>query len=248
MANPVFPRYDYRVQPREVDLTKKATIIALGDYILHTAGEDADRIGFGIRQMQSDNTTWVLSRMAIEVERFPDEYESYTIATWVSEINRLMTTRNFIVEDAQGRRIAAATTNWAMIDMRTRQPLDLRDNIRYSEALIPVACPIDRAARIARIGNTLRGTHRIRYSDIDFNQHTNSMKYIQWMIDTLPLEKLTDRKMKRLDINFIHETRFGEQVTIFGEETPEADLFEIKLDEGDTPVCKASFRWGESQR
>ena len=134
MENPVYPRYDYCVQPREVDLTKKATIIALGDYILHSAGEDADRIGFGIRRMQSADTTWVLSRMAIEVERFPDEYESYTIGTWVGEINRLMTTRNFVVEDAQGRRIAAATTNWAMIDMRTRQPLDLRDNIRYSEA------------------------------------------------------------------------------------------------------------------
>ena len=43
--------YDFQVQPREVDLTKRATLIALGDHILHTAGEDADRNGFGIRTL-----------------------------------------------------------------------------------------------------------------------------------------------------------------------------------------------------
>ena len=86
-----YARYDYAVQPREVDLTKRATIITLGDSILHTAGEDADRIGFGIRNLQSKDSTWVLSRMAVEIDRLPAEYERYTVGTWVGEIGRLMT-------------------------------------------------------------------------------------------------------------------------------------------------------------
>lgn len=81
-----YARYDYAVQPREVDLTKRATIITLGDSILHTAGEDADRIGFGIRNLQSKDSTWVLSRMAVEIDRLPAEYERYTVGTWVGEI------------------------------------------------------------------------------------------------------------------------------------------------------------------
>ena len=60
-------KYDYRVQPGDVDLTQKASIITLGNHILHAAGEDADRLGFGLRWMQSNNTTWVLSRMAIDI-------------------------------------------------------------------------------------------------------------------------------------------------------------------------------------
>lgn len=133
-----YARYDYAVQPREVDLTKRATIITLGDSILHTAGEDADRIGFGIRNLQSKDSTWVLSRMAVEIDRLPAEYERYTVGTWVGEIGRLMTTRNFIVTDAGGQRIAAASTLWAMIDVKTRQPLDLRDNVDYSRALLAI--------------------------------------------------------------------------------------------------------------
>ena len=50
-------KYDYRVQPGDVDLTQKASIITLGNHILHAAGEDADRLGFGLRWMQSNNTT-----------------------------------------------------------------------------------------------------------------------------------------------------------------------------------------------
>lgn len=134
-----YARYDYAVQPREVDLTKRATIITLGDSILHTAGEDADRIGFGIRNLQSKDSTWVLSRMAVEIDRLPAEYERYTVGTHGSARSaRLMTTRNFIVTDAGGQRIAAASTLWAMIDVKTRQPLDLRDNVDYSRALLAI--------------------------------------------------------------------------------------------------------------
>ena len=218
-----YARYDYAVQPREVDLTKRATIITLGDSILHTAGEDADRIGFGIRNLQSKDSTWVLSRMAVEIDRLPAEYERYTVGTWVGEIGRLMTTRNFIVTDAGGQRIAAASTLWAMIDVKTRQPLDLRDNVDYSRALLAIPCPID----------------------IDFNQHTNSMKYIQWMLDALPLEKLTGCRMKRLDVNFVHETRYGQQLVVCCEYGTDRDRFEIRFEDG-TAACKAAIRWETS--
>ena len=221
-----YARYDYAVQPREVDLTKRATIITLGDSILHTAGEDADRIGFGIRNLQSKDSTWVLSRMAVE-------------------IGRLMTTRNFIVTDAGGQRIAAASTLWAMIDVKTRQPLDLRDNVDYSRALLAIPCPIDKPAKIGRIEGVPCDSRRVRYSDIDFNQHTNSMKYIQWMLDALPLEKLTGCRMKRLDVNFVHETRYGQQLVVCCEYGTDRDRFEIRFEDG-TAACKAAIRWETS--
>ena len=234
--------YTYQVQPREVDLTKKATIFTMGDCILHAAGEDADKNGFGVRTLQENNTSWVLSRMAMEIYRFPQEYEQYEIETWVNEINRLMTVRNFILKDREGKVIGAAITNWAMIDMQTRQPLDLRTNTEYSNILITTQSPVEKPARILRIDGELSHTHKIRYSDIDFNQHTNSMRYIQMMIDTLPLERIIGRTFRRLDINFVHETKYGQQIRIFTEDTDKTSNFEIQLEDS-TPVCKASIGW-----
>lgn len=237
--------YPYQVHPREVDFTKRATLFSLGDSILHTAGEDADRTGFGVRNLQQHNTTWVLSRMAIEIERYPDEYEHYEIGTWISEIGRMMTTRNFIVRDNNGNRIAAASTNWAIIDMQSRRPLDLRANVSsYSETPIH-ECPIEAPRRIAGFTGEMADDRYVRYSEIDFNQHTNTMKYIQWMMDTLPLSRLQDTSIRRMDINFIHETRYGEHLRIYHDTLATEERFEIRRASDELSVCRASFQWKE---
>ena len=243
MTQREYPFYDYCVQPHEVDLTKRATIITLGDMLLHAAGADADRIGFGVATLQEAHTTWVLSRMAIEMERFPREYEACRIGTWVGEINRLMTVRNMVIEDEQGHRLGAACTCWAMIDMASRHALDLTKNVHYSKTLLPYETPVGKPLRIARVDGREVDQHRVRYSDIDFNQHTNTMKYIQWMVDTLPLERLTEGKMRRLDINFLHETRFGDSVRILHAADAQSDRFELLRFDDATPVCRALFEW-----
>ena len=61
--------YIYRIEPGDADFMKRATLMSLADYILHTAGEDADRGGFGVRDLNLHNASWVLTRMALEVER-----------------------------------------------------------------------------------------------------------------------------------------------------------------------------------
>ncbi len=62
--------------------------------------------------------------MAVEIDRLPAEYGRYTVGTWVGEIGRLMTTRNFIVTDARRTTDRGGFPLWAMIDVKNRQPLD----------------------------------------------------------------------------------------------------------------------------
>ncbi|MFQ8806906.1 MAG: acyl-[acyl-carrier-protein] thioesterase [Alistipes indistinctus] len=236
-------KYDYRVQPGDVDLTQKASIITLGNHILHAAGEDADRLRLRPPLDAEQQYHMGTLRMAIEMDRYPDEYEHYQIETWVSDINRLMTTRNFILHDRAGNAIGKGCTHWSMIDFKTRLPLDLRTLEHYMAAVIATDPPIDRPAKIAKVNGTATAAHRIRYSDIDFNQHTNSMKYVQWMVDMLPLEKLTSQRLRRLDINFLHETRYGQQVVIAMENSEEADKSEIRPEGSDQAACKAALFW-----
>lgn len=236
--------YHYTVQPREVDLTKRATIFAMGDYVLHTAGEDADQNGFGIRALNDGNMSWVLSRMAIEINRYPNEYEQFVIETWVGDIGRLMTTRNFVIKDTSGEVIGGACTQWAMIDLNTRGPLDLRTNPDYISAIREEEPPITRPTKVAKVDGELCEQRTIKYSDIDFNQHTNSMRYVQWMVDTQPLEMLTNRRLQRLDINFMHETRYADQIALFASSSQTQTLFEIQLPDK-TAVCKAAISWHE---
>lgn len=118
-------QYNYRVEPQDVDFTLRATIPSLGSAILNTAGIDAHGKGFGVDALNADNHSWVLSRMAVEFDCQPGQYTDYTIATWINEYGRVLSTRNFTLTDAAGNEFGRAVTQWAMIDLKSRSALDL---------------------------------------------------------------------------------------------------------------------------
>ena len=97
--------YDYRVEPQDVDFTLRATIPALGSAILNTAGIDAHGKGFGVDALNAGNHSWVLSRMALEFDRMPGQYTDYTVATWINEYGRVLSTRNFTLTAAAGSKV-----------------------------------------------------------------------------------------------------------------------------------------------
>ena len=105
-------RYNYRVEPQDVDFTLRATIPSLGGSILNTAGIDAHGKGFGVDALNADNHSWVLSRMAVEFDCQPTQYTDYTVATWISDYGRVLSTRNFTLTDAAGREFGRAVTQW----------------------------------------------------------------------------------------------------------------------------------------
>ena len=75
--------------------------------------------------LNADNHSWVLSRMAVEFDCQPGQYTDYTIATWINESGRVLSTRNFTLTDAAGNEFGRAVTQWAMIDLKSRSALDL---------------------------------------------------------------------------------------------------------------------------
>ncbi len=236
--------YNYRVEPQDVDFTLRAKAVSLISAILNTAGIDAHGKGFGVDAlMNASNTSWVLSRMAVELDSRPAEYRDYTVATWISDYGRLLSTRNFTLTDAEGHEFGRAVTQWAMIDLRSRTAVDLSWVGReHAEAIVDAPSPTERPRKIRSVTPTESLTRRVVYSDIDFNRHVNTIRYIEMMYDLLPVELLTSEAPMRLDIHFLKECRFGQTLTVGCERRPEGGLFEIGNDEG-TVAVRAAIEW-----
>lgn len=235
--------YRYRVEPQEVDFSLRATIPALGEAILNTAGTDAHGKGFGVDALNADNHSWVLSRMAVEVDNRPVQYTDYDIATWINEYGRVLSTRNFTLTDAAGNEFGRAVTQWAMIDLKSRSALDLSwVGQSHADAIVDCPSPTDKPRKIRSVTPTETTRHRVAYSDIDFNRHVNTMRYIEMMLDMLPLELLTDEAPVRLDIHFLKECRYGQTLVIGCERQGRKALFEIS-GEPDTVAVRASIEW-----
>lgn len=236
--------YKYRVEPQEVDFTLRATVPALGSAILNTAGADAHGKGFGVDALNADNHSWVLSRMAIELDYQPRQYTDYTIATWINDYGRVLSTRNFtLTDDTAGREFGRAVTQWAMIDLRSRAALDLSwVGDQHSDAIVDAPSPTDKPRKIREVNPSQTILHRVVYSDIDFNRHVNTLRYIEMMLDMLPLELLTREAAMRLDIHFLHECRYGQTLAVGYEQRGDSALFEIRPDDGVAAV-RASIEW-----
>ena len=80
------------------------------------------------------------------------------------------------------------------------------------------------------------------YSDIDFNRHVNTMRYIEMMLDMLPVDMLTQEAPVRLDIHFLKECRVGQTLTVGCELRGRSALIEISAD-GAAAAVRASIEW-----
>lgn len=232
--------YRYTAGSRDMDFAGRATPTAIIHYILETAGRDADLNGFGVRDLNAGNCTWVLMRLAVEFYTFPCKDEEFTVRTWVSGVNRMMTVRNMELTAADGSLIAAAVTQWAIIDLEKRSALDVRAHIDYEGKVSDEPSPIDQPARLRDIVPQQTKHHIVTCGDIDFNRHMTSLKYISLMTEMFPMEFCETRRVARADINFLHESLYGQELTIGYEQRGDESLFAVTDDTGRS-LCLGSM-------
>lgn len=206
--------YKNMVQPKSVDCTRRASVAAIIGYMLDVAGEDADRKGFGISALDNESTTWVLSRLAVDIKSQPKQYEEIAVDTWVNEFNRLSSTRNFRIH--RGKEcVANGVSQWCMLNMQTRQVVDMSLlKERYLQAMVDEPSPISAPARLRPITPVGSASRPVVYSDIDFNRHVNTLRYVDLIFDNVPLDIIEQNNGLRIDINFIAEALYGEVLTI----------------------------------
>lgn len=57
--------------------------------------------------------------------------------------------------------------------------------------------------------------YRVRFSDIDSNKHVNNAKYLDWMVDCLDYDKLTQYLPQKVWIKFEKEISYGHTIDSF---------------------------------
>ncbi len=230
--------YSFRVQPQFVDFQFQATMASLGDILLTTAGFNADDNGFGLRRLHQMDSAWVLSRMAIEMSRFPKQYENIHVETWVEEVGRANTTRNFCIRDDKNEIIGNACTIWVFFDMKTRRAKDLQTLEGIHEYANGEPALIEKPVKLHEVDGARFDGFNVKYSDIDINGHVNSIRYIQWISDCFSLDTYRNNTIKRFEINYMTEMLYGDFAEVYRSEAEQGDYrFEIR--KGDKTACRA---------
>ena len=237
--------YQFVAEPFHVDFMEKLTMGVLGNHLLNCAGFHAAEHGFGIATLNENHYTWMLSRLAVEMEEMPRAYEKFSIQTWVENVYRLFTDRNFAILNQDGKPIGYARSIWAMISMETRKPADLLalHGGKITDYICKKECPIAKAGRVKVTEQTPCSEYLVKYSDIDLNGHVNSIKYIEHALDLFPLEMFRNKSIHRFEVAYVAESYYGDKLSFYREQVGENE-YDIEIKKNGMEVvarCKVIF-------
>jgi medium-chain acyl-[acyl-carrier-protein] hydrolase len=208
---------EYLVHVYETGPDGYLSIPSFFNYLQDIASDHAIKLGFGREDLLRSNRFWVLSRIYAEIAVMPVWEDRVIITTWPNGTDKLFALRNFDIRSADGRHVASATSSWLILDRTTKkiQRPDALLSHFYSD-LIPNQSPIRYASRLdfSMTDPAVTGPFPIKISDLDINLHVNNVKYLTWVSDTYDLDFVMNNAPKSVEINYLAESRFGDEVII----------------------------------
>ena len=214
-------KYKNVAEPFHCDFHRELFMGHLGNHLLNAADFHSNDRGFGMVFLNTINKTWVLSRLVIEMDEMPMIYDEFYVETWVENAMRYFTHRNFHISNADGKTLGWGRSIWAMIDTRSRQPVNLFD-IKDGEINEWVdsekTAPIERPSRVKMSDKAeLVYEYKARYNDVDMNGHVNSVKSIEHVLDIFPTDIFRQKRVKRFDIAYVAESHAGDTLRFYKE-------------------------------
>ncbi len=233
-----------QVRSFDVDATRLMTGVSLCRCFLEAAWNHAENLGMGFTGLAGQGKFWVLSRLRLEVEEYPAWGSGATLRTWPRGITSAFALREFELLNGAGRCVAAGTSAWLIVDSTSKRPQRLHK-------LWPQLAALDGRAALGRDpeklpdleGWTGESTLRVLYSDIDVNRHVNSTRYLSWILDAYPPGFHLSHSLRVIEVNYLNETREGEQVTVRSKECEPGRFSHSVLKSDGVEACRARFEW-----
>lgn len=187
------------------------------DLAQEAANLHAAILGFGYDDMIASKTAWVLSRMHVVFVHTPRWRDDVTLFTWHKGLERLFFLRDFMMTDREGNPKIKATTSWLVLNLETRRlvrdPNLLDEGTICSENVLDN--PADKVVMPKGVEPQFVTGHLVGYSDLDMNGHANNAMYMQWAMDAVNYEISSVKPVKEFTINFNHEVKPQETVSIY---------------------------------
>ena len=229
--------YEYEIKYQEVDGNKKLRLFNLENYLLEVAGTVADQLGFGIAQLHPKGLTWILTRLSLEMYELPTHCEKVRFETWIESNAHMLSTRNFRIYSGD-KLIGQCKSVWAVLDLQKREIVNIFDDPIFADSVDGDVIEMARVRMTTLPEPTGCMPHKIVYSDIDYNGHCNSCRYLQAIMDAY-LPNYYGKKI-RLDINYSKEVMLGDELQTYYLVAADGVQYQQKNQNGETS-CSAKI-------
>ena len=233
----------FKVHTYEVDIHNRLTVQTLAQFLQESASNHAALLGFGVEYLLGNNRTWVLSRLAIEIEEFIPLGETITIKTWPAATEKLFFIRDFEITNSKGSIIGSATSYWIFIDTKNSRPVHpSKKEIVFDYENIERGFNRSLSKLPSQEDMEPSRSFHVRYSDLDLNNHVNNIKYIEWGMEGIDPVYKKKHIPFRLEINFLSEAKYDHIVELSMKKAI-SENFDHSLYIANNEICRIKTGW-----
>ena len=240
----IFER-DYFIHYYQTGLDGKASLVSVLRMLEDIAILHCESLDLGLVYNKRNNVGWMLSRWYVEIKRMPEFKETIKIKTEPKDMNKYFANREYKIYGESGEEIASANSLWIFVNTDRRKPImipkDVYEGFGIKEEAIG---KLDKLKEVESIGDyDIKKKYHILADAIDANRHTNNSQYISFFIDALPSSIMEKINIKRLIVNYLKETKQGDELEVLLKVKEGINEFRIvtKISNGEKEVCRAEI-------
>lgn len=238
----------HEVSYYECDINKTMTFPSMLGVVIKTSEEQSDHLGRGTDFVSSFGLTWVITNYSMNINRLPHVGEKIDVITQAMQYNKFFCYRNFWIHDEEGNELVEIESVFVLMDLVNRKMSSVNEEIIAPFESEKIK-KIKRQEKIEPIESGLMLPYRVRFYDIDSNQHVNNTMYFNWIIDVLGYDFLTTHTPKHVLIRFDKEVEYGNEIESHYEQTVSGTevktRHEIRMQE--RLYCAANILWEKNE-
>lgn len=225
-------RQDYIIPFYEADVTSKVKISHLVNKSLEVSGWQAHSLGWSdLRLFEEYGLVWVVTEYQFTIHRLPVFLEKITIETEAISYNKLYCYREFRILDESGQLLVTLLCSFVLMDTQTRKVHPVIDEVVAPFGAEKVKA-IRRGEKMAELVEPAVSERQVTYFDLDMNGHVNNSKYLDWFIESLGRDFLSQHEPKALTIKYSKEVHYGKTVQVASELTGLTSRHDLITEDG----------------
>jgi len=241
--------FDKQFELRYFEMNKfgEASSTTILTLLEETAADHCYSINHSLYDLEKQNIGWVLLSGIMEMDRYPVYKEKIVIRTWLSNYSTIKGIRENIIYDEHGSIIGKAKGLWVFFDIQRRRPIQIPDAIKEKWSFYSEECithDITKKIEIVDSSDYIKEFKVNRY-DVDTNHHVNNIRYLQWLIESIPEDVIDNFYLHSIDGRFIAEAQLGDTIMSFTESNFSNNSFvhNIKTHGNDKVCATAKTIW-----
>lgn len=203
----------------EINSQRQASPVTVLNYFEEVAARQSEECGYGLGKLMSRGLIWILTNWSMQMERYPGWMEDVIVETRVCSFERFYAFRDFCIRDKHKRIMGTAASRWIFYDLKRNRPVRVTPDIAGAfgvDVRQASGCKLPEIGSAESFEQKLE--FRVRLSDIDMYKHVNNTRYVEWMLEAVPVYIHREYLPAAIKVAYKQETVYGAQVISYADQ------------------------------